>query len=205
MPRSFDQALKSNPLPRRLGDVQLTCEPSLWVGKADRPQRRLLASAALLVGAVFSVGTLWAIITGADHATLGLFMLPCALGFGGAAWLEQRERRQRRFVVDFHDHLLRLDFSTPLTGMPRTLRIPFDQVSEVGLEEQGGGYMVLTVDFEARRGLFREVLAANVTASQVEDAERVRRMLRAAVGLEKPKDDDAPRPSEPPPVVDSFG
>ena len=203
MGRSFEQALEANPLPVRLGDVKLVYETSLWVGKADKPVRGLLANVALVVGAAFSVGTLWAIITRADHLTLGLFLLPCLLGFGGAAWLEQRERRQRSFVVDFHDHLLRLDFSTPLTGMPRTVRLAFDDVKELSLEEQGFGLKVLTVDFEARGGLFREVLAAGITAKQLDDAQRVRRMLRAAVGLEKPMEEE--KPTEPPPIIDTFG
>lgn len=202
MGRSFEQALKANPLPLRLGDVKLQYQTSLWVGRADKPVRGLLANVALVVGAAFSVGTLWAIFTRADHLTLGLFLLPCVLGFGGAAWLEQRDRRQRGFLVDFHDHLLRLDFSTPLTGMPRTLRLSFDEVKELSLEDQGGALKVLTVDFEAHGGLFREVLAAGITVKQLEDAERVRRMLRAAVGLEKPKEEE---PQPPPEPMDTFG
>jgi hypothetical protein len=200
----FDQALKANALPQRLGDVQLQYDTSVWVGRADRPARGQLANAALAVGFAFGAVTLVELVLGADHATVGLFLLPSVAGFAGAAWLEQRERRQRAFAVDFHDHILRLDFSTPLTGMPRTLRIPFDAVKAIELEDQGGDLKVLTVDFEAREALFREVLAANITGKQLADAQRVRRMLRAAVGLERPAD-EAEKPAEPPPIVDTCG
>src|SRR5437764_1392893 len=117
---TFQQALTKSALPRRLGDVELVYAPTKWVGRADRPPRTALANLGLVVGATFAVATLGAILTWADHLTVGLFLVPCALGFGAAAFLEQRDRRQRAFAVDFHDHLLRLDFSTRLSGMPRT-------------------------------------------------------------------------------------
>ncbi len=202
MPRSFANALEANPLPQRLGDVKLQYEKSVWVGRADRPPRGRLANAALIVGSVFGVLTLAAILRDEDHATLGLFLLPSVLGFFAAAWLEQRERRQRAFAVDFHGHVLRLDFSTPLTGMPRTLYVAFDQVRELQLEEQGGALKVMTVDFEAGKGLYREVLVADVPPKQLADAERVKKMLRAAVGLEKPKDEEPEKPEGP---IDTFG
>jgi len=89
--------------------------------------------------------------------------------------------------------------------MPRTVRVPFELVRDISLEDAGGA-KVLTVDFEAGKGVYREVLAAGVTASELAQAERVRRMLRAAVGLEKPKEDEpAAPPGQPPPVVDTFG
>jgi hypothetical protein len=204
VPRSFASALEANPLPLRLGDVRLQYEKSLWVGRADKPPRGKLANAALIVGCVFGVLTLAAIVRNEDHASLGMFLLPAALGFSAAAWLEQRERRQRAFAVDFHGHVLRLDFSTPLTGMPRTLHVAFDEVRELQLEDQGGGLKVMTVDFEAGKGLYREVLVADVTAKQLTEAERVKKMLRAAVGLEKPKDEE-PTQDGPPPPLDTFG
>lgn len=203
MARSFASALEANTLPLRLGDVRLQYEKSLWVGRADKPPRGRLANVALMVGSVFAAATLGAIVTNEDHATLGLFLLPSVLGFGAAAWLEQRERRQRAFAVDFHGHVLRLDFSTPLTGMPRTLHIAFDQVRELQLEDQGGAMKVMTVDFEAGEGLYREVLVADVTPKQLADAERVKKMLRAAVGLEKPKDEEPEQ--GPPEPLDTFG
>ena len=65
---------------------------------------------------------------------------------------------------------------------------------------------MLTVDFARGEGLFREVLVANVPPAQLADAERVRRMIRAAVGLDKPAEPKPePAETEPPPPVDSFG
>lgn len=202
MARKFETALAENALPLRLGDVRLVYDTSLWVGRADRPDRSLLARVGLVVGSAFGAATLAALLTSADHATVGFLLAPCIAGFSGAAWLEQRERRQRAFAVDFAEHILRLDFSTPLSGMARTLYVPFEQVSDVSFGSQGPGLTVLTVDFEAGGALYREVLIASVTPAQAEQGERVRRMLRAAFGLEKPAEE---KPGGPPPPVDSFG
>jgi len=199
---AFEQALKNNPLPVRLGDVRLEYEPSMWVGRADRPPRGPLAKLTLAGGCLFGAATLACIATEAGHAPLGVCLAGTVAGFGGGAWLENRERRQRAFAADFHGHVLRLDFSTPITGMPRTLRIAFEAVRAIELEDQGGDLKVMTVDFEAGKALFREVLAAGIPGRQLADAQRVRRMLRAAVGLEKPAQE---RGAEPPPIVDSFG
>src|ERR1700704_3232032 len=114
MAKKFDQALVENALPRRLGDVLLQYETSLWVGRADRASRT-----------VFGLATLYALLVRADDGTVTALLGPCIIGFAGAAWLEQRDRRQRGFAVDFAEHVLRLDFSTPLGGMPRTVRVPF--------------------------------------------------------------------------------
>ena len=197
----FKEALEKNALPRRLGDVQLKYETTMWVGRADRPARGLAANVGLVVGTGSLAATLAGLLTNADNETLAACVLPCILGFGGAAFLEQRDRRQRAFAADFDAHVLRLDFSAPLTGMPRTLKVPFDQVRGLELEEQGGGLKVMTVDFELGEDLFREVLIAQVTVAELQQAERVRKMLRAAVGLERPHEDEPPKPPE---VIDLF-
>lgn len=204
MTGKFAAALAKNALPKRLGDVQLVYETSMWVGRADKPARTVLANLSLIAGISFGIAALGALLTHAGDGLVAGLMVPCVVGFLAAGWLEQRDRRQRAFAADFAEQVLRLDFSTPIGGMPRTLRIAFDQVRGLELEEQGGGRRVLTVDFEAGRGLYREVLIADVAVGELADAERVRRMLRAAVGLEKPKDDEK-APEEPPPVVDTFG
>jgi hypothetical protein len=202
---SFKQALEKNAVPRRLGDVALQYETTMLVGRADKPPRGLYASIALVAGFAFGLATVASILTREESTVVAAFALPAVIGFVAAAWLEQRDRRQRAFAVDFVQHALRLDFSTPLSGMPRTLKIPFEQVRDVALQAIGGK-QVLTVDFEQWGGLYREVLAANVPAEQLADAERVRRMVRAAVGLEKPPEPKPePQSVEPPKPIDSFG
>jgi hypothetical protein len=202
---SFRKALEKNAVPRRLGDVTLQVDTSLWIGRADKPPRALYATLGLLAGLAFGLATLSALLTGEDTPVVVSFLVPAVIGFAAAAWFEQRDRRQRAFVVDFVGHVLRLDFSTPLSGMPRTLKVPFEQVRDIALSAAGGA-QVLTVDFELSEQLFREVLAANVTPVQAADAERVKRMIRAAVGLEKPSvlATEPEQPGAPPPPVDSF-
>jgi hypothetical protein len=202
---SFRKALEKNAVPRRLGDVTLQVDTSLWIGRADKPPRALYATLGLLAGLAFGLATLSALLTGEDTPVVVSFLVPAVIGFAAAAWFEQRDRRQRAFVVDFVGHVLRLDFSTPLSGMPRTLKVPFEQVRDIALSAAGGA-QVLTVDFELSEQLFREVLAANVTPVQAADAERVKRMIRAAVGLEKPSvlATEPEQRGAPPPPVDSF-
>jgi hypothetical protein len=201
----FKQALENNALPRRLGDVALQFETSMLIGRAEKPPRGLLATIGLLAGIAFGLAAVAALLAREDSETVVAFVVPAVAGFVAAAWFEQRDRRQRGFAVEFVAQLLRLDFSTPLSGMPRTLKIPFEQVRDVALEAIGGE-RVLTVDFERGEGLYREVLAAHVPHAQLGDAERVRRMLRAAIGLDKPiEPKPEPAGTEPPPPVDSFG
>jgi hypothetical protein len=203
---TFEKALERNVLPRRLGDVCLGYETTMLVGRADKPARGLYAVLCLVAGVTFGLATLAAFLSREDDMTLALLVAPSVVAFASAAWLEQRDRRQRVFVVDFDQLILRLDFSTPLVGMPRTLRVPFESVRDVELSEMGRTRFVLTVDFEKAAGLYREVLIANLIAAEHADAERVRRLVRAAVGLEKPAEPDASSDAPVvPPVTDSFG
>lgn len=118
---------------------------------------------------------------GAAAAGLGALS---AAGFLAAALLERHVRRQRRFVIGFTSHTLRLDFTTVVRGLPRTMVVPFQRVRDIAVLEQADQRFVLTVDFEDERGgLFREVLVANVTGEESETLQRLRSLLRAAIGL----------------------
>ncbi len=137
MGATFEKALERNVLPRRLGDVSLGYETTMLVGRADKPARGLYAVLCLIAGVTFGLATLAAFLSREDDTTLALLVAPAVVAFIAAAWLEQRDRRQRVFVVDFDNLILRLDFSTPLVGMPRTLRVPFDSVRDVELSRWG--------------------------------------------------------------------
>jgi hypothetical protein len=204
MSGGFKQALEKNAVPRRLGDVALHYETTMLVGRADKPPRGLFATIGLLAGIAFGLAAVAALLTREDSETVIAFVVPAVASFVAAAWFEQRDRRQRGFAVEFVAQLLRLDFSTPLSGMPRTLKIPFEQVRDVALEPIGGE-RVLTIDFTRGEGLYREVLVASVPPAQLSEAERLRKMLRAAIGLDAPVEPKPePATTEPPPPIDSF-
>lgn len=182
----FDEALAQNPAPKRLGDIQLRYEPSLLIGEADRPPRGVIFAAVLIAGVGFGLGTVASLLTGAPDSTVGL----CALLTGGAFFalvqLDQRSRRQRRFVLNFGTTSLRLDFSTPFANRPRTMVVHFDGVKDCTLCTQGDGQIAITVDFVTSATsleVLREVLVANIPVADEEAAVRLHRMLAGAFGL----------------------
>src|SRR5687767_1048938 len=97
----FEEALAQNPAPKRLGDIQLRYEPSLLIGEAGRPRRGFLFSAVVLAGVTSCLGTLAALIAGSSAETAGGLALLTGLAFVGAIQLDQRARKQRRFVLNF--------------------------------------------------------------------------------------------------------
>ncbi len=186
MASRFQQALDALPPLKRLGDVSIRYEPSLLIGEADRPRAGWAPVVALCVGVGGAVGLLAAGLSGADAGALAVAVLATGLGFGGAAWLNQRERRQRRFVLNFGTYALRLDFSTPIAGRPKTLVLHFDLVRSVDVREQGDGALCLTVDFmpaAQSSELLREVLVAHVSPDARPQLERLARVLHDAFDL----------------------
>ena len=185
----FEEALAQNPAPKRLGDIQLRYEPSLLIGEADRPPRGAAFAAVLIVGAAFGMGTLGALITDASTQTVAGCALLTGLAFFGAIQLDQRARRQRRFVLNFGTTSLRLDFSTPFANQPRTLVVHFDGVRECAHCTQGDGKIAITVDFvmsASSEQVLREVLVANIPVAQEDAAIRLHRVLKGAFGLGEP-------------------
>lgn len=199
MPGSFQDALATNPAPRRLGDVAVRYEPSLLIGEADVAPRGLSFAAVLVVGTAFALGTAGSLVTDASNTVVGL----CALGTGVAFFvgvqLDQRARRQRRFVLNFGTTSLRLDFSTPITHHPRTMVVHFDGVKDCALITQGDGQLAITVDFVPTPDspqVLREVLVANIPEADEAPAARLHRTLTAAFGLgEKPEAPVEPNPA----------
>jgi hypothetical protein len=186
MPRGFAQALESNPAPARLGDVRLRYEPSLLIGETARALPSLRPVMGLVVGVGCLSFGLVALITDAALWLSTLLIAGAAAGFFGSTWLQSLERRRRRFLLNFETLTLRLDFSTPIAGAPRTLNVHFDGVRALALLDQADGRQCLVVDFVPRPGreeVFREVLVAYIGPGESEAAERVERVLRGAFGL----------------------
>ncbi len=194
----FQKALEANPAPRRLGDVSVRYEPSLLIGEADRPKLGWSPVWALLVGVAGVTSLIAAALSTGSTAWMAASALTTAAGFALTAWLTQRGRRQRRFVLNFATYALRLDFSAPISGRPRTMVMHFDQVRGLDLREQGDGRLCLTVDFVPSPGsteVLREVLVAHTPATAREELERLQRVLHDAFDLDRqdlPEETPAP-------------
>lgn len=195
---SFADVLESNPAPKALGDVTLRYEPSMLIGETAKT-RATWRSSLLWAGGfsllLFSVGALmlqW------DTSSVLVLLAGGAVAIAGAVRLERLEKRQRRFVANFGTVSLRLDFTSPIAGQPRTMVVPFDAVRAAELLPQADGATCLCVDFEKDRALLREVLVAHIPESQRAEAERLERVLRGAFGLGSP-----PLPPEPPAADES--
>lgn len=186
MPGRFEEALAQNPAPARLGDVRLRYETSLLIGEADPTVRGPLFTAVLSVGSAFGMSALGALVLDAPDVVAGLLALATGGSFFAAVQLDQRARRQRRFVLNFATTSLRLDFSTPIANQPRTIVTHFDGVRDCALVTQGDGQIAITADFvtsASSQQVLREVLVANIPLADEETAVRLHRMLSAAFGL----------------------
>ncbi len=202
MPGRFEEALAQNPAPSRVGDVALRYEPSMLIGEADRIARGFTFTAVLLSGIAFGLGALAALLTNATTETLAGLSLLTAAAFFTAAQLDQRARRQRRFILNFGTTSLRLDFSTPIANRPRTLVTHFDGVRDCALVTQGDGRLAVTVDFVMSADsveVLREVMIANIPLAEEETAVRLHRVLKGAFGL-----GEKPAAVEPAAPIDDF-
>lgn len=179
----FAAALESNPAPSALGDIALRYEPSMLIGETPKARTTIKPTAAWVIGIsllLFSAGVVVTVSNVVPAIALAAFG---SLFIASGVWVERLEKRQRRFVANFMTNSLRLDFSSPIAGYPRTLVIPFDDVSNVEVLEADDGALVLVVDFELQRRTMREALAAFIPAGKREDAERLQRVLHGAFGL----------------------
>jgi hypothetical protein len=185
----FADALESNPAPKALGDVTLRYEPSMLIGETPRGKPTWRSSATWVAGLACLLFAAGALILQWDVWVVGLLLGLGAAAIGGAAFLERFEKRQRRFVANFATVSLRLDFNSTIAGQPRTIIVPFDAVRAAELVRQVDGASCLCVDFELDGALLREVLVAYISDAQLEDAERLERVLKGAFGLGEPPAD----------------
>jgi hypothetical protein len=179
----FAQALETHPAPRALGDVTLRYEPSMLIGETAKTKPGWRSKSAWLLGVSLLLLSLGALVLGADMALFAPLLVGGGTGLGGAIWLERHEKRRRCFVANFATITLRLDFTSPIAGYPRTMLVDFDDVRAVALLPQVDGASCLCVDFEREGKLLREVLAASIPEAQHAEAERLARVLVGAFGL----------------------
>jgi len=185
----FADALEQNPAPTKLGDVALRFEPSMLIAETPKPPSTWWPTLAWLAGVGFLLATVGSVLLSSELVAGVALAVVGGGSLAAATILSRREVRQRRFVANFGTNTLRLDFTTPIAGQPRTMLVPFDDVRAVELMEQADGRACLVVDFEADRRLLREVLAAHITPAEEEASERLLRVLRGAFGLGEPPAD----------------
>ncbi|MHB8873807.1 MAG: hypothetical protein ACYC8T_09005 [Myxococcaceae bacterium] len=184
---NFDKALEENPVPRRVGDVRLHFDSPLLFAEADRASAGLRGP-LLFVGGVAAALACGALVLFFDSVPAGpclALALAAAAQVGAGAVLEDRARRRRRFALDFDGHTLRLDFTLPPAGLPRSLVLPFSRVLALNVLEQADGFWTLTVDVEPSPGAgpLREVLVANVRPAEAEALGWLHRLLDGAFDL----------------------
>ncbi|MBI3182090.1 MAG: hypothetical protein HYZ28_08090 [Myxococcales bacterium] len=183
---TFEQSLEKSGLPLRIGDVRLRYDTPVLVGQTDRLRSGVAPALSAASGVALALGAAGLLGAGGHPWAAGGLGLLAAVGLGAAVLLEARARRRRCFVVDFLSHTLRLDFTTPARGLPRTVVVTFDRVVSLDLLAHGDGQWALTVDFRPAEGpgeLLREVLVAFARADEVEALRRLNRLLRGALGL----------------------
>lgn len=195
---SFADVLESNPAPKALGDVTLRYEPSMLIGETVKSKATWRSSFVWAAGFSLLLFAVGALMLQWDTSIVVVLLAGGAMAMAGAVRLERLEKRQRRFVANFGTVSLRLDFTSPIAGQPRTIVVPFDAVRAAELLPQADGATCLCVDFERDRALLREVLVAHIPESQRAEAERLERVLRGAFGLGSP-----PPPPEPPSADES--
>lgn len=188
----FADALTSNPAPTSLGDVAIRFEPSMLIGETPRLARTWRPNLAWLTGIALLLSAVGALTLSVSEVLVTGLLVAGALAIAAATWLERFEKRQRRFVANFATVSLRLDFTSPIAGYPRTLVVPFDDVRDVALVPQADGAKCLLVDFAFERRVLREVLIAHISDAQLAEAERFERVLHGAFGLGEP-----PTPEQP--------
>lgn len=181
---AFADVLAAQTMPKRLGDVQLRLDSPLLIGEAQRPPMQLLREVSFWsLGVVGTVAALASVILGASTPWAMTLTLSAVAFFVVAILLDRYAHRRRAFVIDFHEKTVRLDFSTPLTGMARTWRGTFEQVKALGLLVLPDGQSALTIDIDAQKP-FREVLVAALNPNELEPAQALERLLINAFGLQ---------------------
>lgn len=158
----FAQALQTHRVPRRLGDVALRFDSPILIGRAElRPVGWKEIGLWCLAGAL-SAAFVAAVVRRVEADELAGIGVLAAAGLAAAGWLEQRRRLARRFVLNFDAQVLRLDFSTPIAGAPRSWVVDFAQVRQVDLARQADGRLAVWVEVEWEGRTYQEALVADV-------------------------------------------
>lgn len=179
----FSAALASRTAIEKLGDISLRYEPSMLIGETEKLKRSAVPSLAWTGGFALLLLALAALLLPEGALVAALLLGLAALAITFAVRIERHEKRQRRFVANFATYSLRLDFTSPIAGKPRTLVVPFDDVKDVRVLEQGDGQRVLIVEFLYEGTRLQDALVAFVPESQLKELERLERVLHDAFGL----------------------
>lgn len=179
----FSASLASRTAIERLGDISLRYEPSMLIGETEKLKRSAVPSLAWTGGFALLLLALAALLLPEGALVAAVLLGLAALTIAFATRLERHEKRQRRFVANFATSSLRLDFTSPIVGKPRTIVVPFDDVKDVRVLEQGDGARVLVVEFIHDGARLQDALVAFVPESQLGELERLERVLHGAFGL----------------------
>ncbi|MGV3624436.1 MAG: hypothetical protein ACO1OB_26685 [Archangium sp.] len=178
----FSAALAARTTIDRLGDVALRYEPSMLIGETEKPKRSVLPQLAWTGGFALLLFALAALLLPEGVWLTTALLVLAALSMAAAVRLDRHEKRQRRFVANFLTYSLRLDFTSPIAGKPRTIVVAFDDVKDLQLVDAGGS-KVLVVEFVHEGARLQEALVAFITPTQQSDAERIHKVLHGAFGL----------------------
>ncbi len=202
--RPFAEFFAGQRMPPRLGDVTLRLDSPLLIGEARKPKLHWVRESSFWsLGATATVAALASVTLGASIPwAVGLTLIAVAF-FIVAMLMDRYAHRRRAFVLDFERKTLRLDFSTPLTGLPRTWVGPFEQVKGLGLLSLPTGESALTIDIEADQR-FREVLVTGLLPNELVAAQTLERLLNNAFGRENVSPPSA-ETQRTPSVADDLG
>ncbi|HYV49855.1 MAG TPA: hypothetical protein VFA20_33600 [Myxococcaceae bacterium] len=171
-------------MPRRLGDVRLRFDAELLIGECVPP----LDVAALLPDALLLSGLAAGVVAAATVIAPGLRSMSvwgtmgataaCAAAILAGLKLRGRRRWRRGFVVNFDQHLVRVDQPRGLRTLSETTSLPFREVESLQVVDRGPGRCALELSARGRRF----VLVDGVADDKREQLHTLRRLLQAAVG-----------------------
>jgi hypothetical protein len=184
MPRAlYNSRASQAQMPRRLGDVRLRFDAELLIGECVPPldPAALIPDALLLLGLAAGVVAAATAIapglrSGSVWGTLGATAVCAAATLAGLK-MRGRRRWRRGFVVNFDQHLVRLDQPRGLRTLSESTSVPFGEVESLQVVDRGPGLHAL--ELQARGQRF--VLVDRVQEKDRPHLGTLHRLLQAAV------------------------
>ncbi|WP_233601650.1 MULTISPECIES: hypothetical protein [Corallococcus] len=183
---SFEDALRENRVPPRLGDVRLFYDGGRLVGESLPPAwtLRLLPTLLVALAAVCTgVGLLLLVLDSARTPGAATLLLVLAGAMVGGALVTEARLQRRRFVLHFKTESLRLETLAWAPGAARTEVFPFDDVRAVHIVQPPKGGYALVVEYGPETAPRRALLVRDVRAQESDTLYRVWRLLHNAFGL----------------------
>jgi hypothetical protein len=183
---SFADALRSQLPVRRVGEVELFFEGSLYWGQAQKPTRSRAADLAHLAALALGTFALGTLLTNGSLWVCGTAALLSGAAVTFATRERQRLRTRRAFALNFATETLRLDYPEGRLFRPATRNVPFDEVIDLRVVPRGQGF-ALEVEYRDPAGaLHPHLLVEQVPGDQIDDLRRLWKTLRNAFGLKAP-------------------